>query len=115
MSKAKFLVFPSECFETFGRTVIEAFSCGTPVLAADLGAVRELVKEGVTGYRFQPGNVDALIAGALRFPEGEDYERMRSNCRSLFLNKFTANINYTQLVEIYARATALRRMQQRSC
>ena len=61
MGKAKFLVFPSEWLETFGRTIIEAFSQGTPVLAADLGAARELVEEGVTGYRFLPGNVDALV------------------------------------------------------
>jgi glycosyltransferase involved in cell wall biosynthesis len=112
MAKARFLVFPSEWFETFGRTVIEAFSQGTPVLAADLGGVRELVEEGVTGYRFLPGNADALVAGALRFPGGEDYERMRSACRSLFLRKFTAEINYPLLTKIYARAIAVRKMRQ---
>lgn len=112
MAKAKFLVFPSEWFETFGRTVVEAFSQGTPVLAADLGAVRELVEEGVTGYRFAPGNVDALVAGALRFSSGEDYERMRSNCRNVFLSKFTAEINYKLLTDIYTKAIALRKLRQ---
>jgi glycosyltransferase involved in cell wall biosynthesis len=112
MAKAKFLVFPSEWFETFGRTVVEAFAQGTPVLAADLGAVRELVEEGVTGYRFSPGNVDALVAGTRRFPTGKDYEQMRSNCRNLFLRRFTAEINYTLLIDIYARAIAAREMRQ---
>jgi len=111
MAKARYLVVPSEWFETFGRTAIEAFSQGTPVLAADLGAVKELVKEGVTGYRFAPGNVDALIAGALRFTSGEEYERMRKNCRNLFLNKYTAKINYTLLTDVYKRAIALRKMR----
>lgn len=109
MARAKFLIFPSEWFETFGRTIIEAFSQGTPVLAADLGGVRELVEEDVTGYRFPPGNVDALVAGALRFPAGESYKQMRANCRSLFLSRFTAEINYARLMEIYAQAIALRR------
>jgi glycosyltransferase involved in cell wall biosynthesis len=112
MAKARFLVFPSELPETFGRTVIEAFSQGTPVLAANIGAVRELVEEGITGYRFPPGNVDALAAGALRFSDGEDYERMRSNCRNLFLRKFTGEINYSLLMDIYARAIAARKMRQ---
>lgn len=112
MAKAKFLVFPSECFETFGRTVVEAFSQGTPVLAADLGAVRELVEDGVTGYRFAPGNVDALVAGALRFVAGEDYERMRANCRNVFLSKFTAEINDSLLTDIYAKAIAMRQLRQ---
>jgi glycosyltransferase involved in cell wall biosynthesis len=109
MAKAKFLVFPSEWFETFGRTVVEAFSQGTPVLAADLGAARELVEEDVTGYRFASGDVSALIAGAHRFSEGEDYERMRANCRAAFLSNFTADINYGLLTEIYTKAIALRR------
>jgi glycosyltransferase involved in cell wall biosynthesis len=112
MAKARFLVFPSEWYEGLSRAVIEALSQGTPVLAADLGAVRELVEEGVTGYRFPPGNVDALIDGALRFPDGEDYERICSNCRSLFLGSFTAEINYTQLIDIYARAIEARKMRQ---
>ncbi|MFY9852510.1 MAG: glycosyltransferase family 4 protein [Terracidiphilus sp.] len=112
MAKAKFLVFPSEWFETFGRTIIEAFSQGTPVLAADLGSARELVSEGLTGYFFPPGDVDALAAGALRFGAGEGYKQMRVNCRSLFLSRFTAEINYARLMEIYAQAIAMRRQRR---
>jgi glycosyltransferase involved in cell wall biosynthesis len=111
MRKARFLVFPSEWYETFGRTVVEAYAQGTPVLAADLGGMRELVEEGVTGYRFPMGNAGALAAGALRFPSGEDYERMRANCRMMYLSKFTAEINYALLTEIYAQAIARRKLR----
>lgn len=104
MAKAKFLVCPSECYETFGRTVVEVFSQGTPVLAADIGCMQELVEEGVTGYHFPPGNVDALIAGTFNFTSGEEYERMRTNCRNRFLSKYTADINYPILMDVYARA-----------
>jgi glycosyltransferase involved in cell wall biosynthesis len=114
MAKARFLVFPSEWYETFGRTVIEAFSQGTPVLAADCGAVRELVEEGVAGYRFQPGNVDALVSGTLRFTTIENYKRMRTNCRHLFLHRFTAEINYDLLMEIYSKAIAAHKIRQRA-
>lgn len=106
MAAAKFLVFPSEWFEGFARTVVEAFSQGTPILAANLGAVSELVEDGITGYRFLAGNAGALIAGAMRFLRDKDYARMRANCRHLFLGKFTAEINYTLLMEIYGRAIA---------
>ncbi|MBL7042540.1 MAG: glycosyltransferase, partial [Pirellulaceae bacterium] len=40
---ARFLVFPSICFETFGLTTVEAFAKGTPVVASRLGAMQELV------------------------------------------------------------------------
>jgi glycosyltransferase involved in cell wall biosynthesis len=115
MAKARFLVFPSEWYETFGRTVVEAFSQGTPILAADLGCVRELVEEGVTGYLFSPGNADALIAGTLRFSAGGAYERMRANCRNLFLSKYTEEINYARLMEIYAKASAARKLRVQVC
>jgi hypothetical protein len=69
------------------------------------------VEEGVTGYRFPMGNAGALAAGALRFPSGEDYERMRANCRMMYLSKFTAEINYALLTEIYAQAIARRKLR----
>jgi glycosyltransferase involved in cell wall biosynthesis len=108
MAEAKFLVFPSEWYETFGRTVVEAFSQGTPVLAADLGGMRQLVKDGVTGYRFSPGNVESLIAGTLRFPTGIEYKQMSTNCRAFYLREFTGEINYVALMDIYRRAIAIR-------
>jgi glycosyltransferase involved in cell wall biosynthesis len=111
MTKARFLVFPSECYETFGRTIVEAFSVGTPVLACDLGGVRELVNEGITGYCYAPANVDALIDATRKYPLGEAYERMRMNCRNMYLSKFTADANYNQLMDIYRSAIAHRKMR----
>ena len=114
MAKAKFLIFPSEWYEALSRTVIEAFSSGTPVLAASLGAVRELVEEGVTGYLFSPGDVEALVAGTLRFSYGEEYDQMRSNCRKLFERKFAPGMNYILLTEVYSKAIAARQLRQQN-
>lgn len=44
MQTAKCVVLPSEWYETFGLTVIEAMSVGTPVVVSDLGALPEIVK-----------------------------------------------------------------------
>lgn len=48
--------------EGFGRTVVEAQAMGRPVIASDLGAPRETVEEGVTGWRVPPGDVQALAS-----------------------------------------------------
>ncbi|NIV03355.1 glycosyltransferase, partial [Candidatus Saccharibacteria bacterium] len=55
MSQAGFLVMPSEWYETFGLTIIEAFALGLPVIASRLGAMAEIVEDGVTGLLFTPG------------------------------------------------------------
>lgn len=44
MRRAKCVFLPSEWYETFGLTVIEAMAVGTPIVVSDLGALPELVK-----------------------------------------------------------------------
>jgi len=60
VKKALFLVFPSECYESFGYSIIEAYACGVPVVASDIGGARELVEENRTGCLFEPGNPQSL-------------------------------------------------------
>jgi glycosyltransferase involved in cell wall biosynthesis len=46
--------------ESFGMALVEAQSCGVPVIAHDLEGMREVVADGVTGYLIPPGDVGEL-------------------------------------------------------
>lgn len=46
---ARALLYPIQHPEAFGLVLVEAMFCGTPVAAVRLGAVPEIVEEGVTG------------------------------------------------------------------
>ncbi len=106
------LIMPSVWYETFGRTIIEAYAKGTPVLASRLGAMAELVDEGRTGFLFAPGDPDALAAAVARLLADPDaLARMRPAARREFEAKYTAGTNYRQLIDIYERA--LERYQKR--
>ncbi len=59
---ADVVVHASTDAEAFGRTVIEAQAMERPVIAADLGAPRETVTEGETGWRVPAGDPAALAA-----------------------------------------------------
>jgi glycosyltransferase involved in cell wall biosynthesis len=43
LRRARALAFPTQMYETFGLTVVEAMAAGTPVLASDLGGTGEVL------------------------------------------------------------------------
>jgi glycosyltransferase involved in cell wall biosynthesis len=66
--KACCLVLPSSS-EPWGLVVNEALSYGCPVIVSHrCGCVPELVKDGMTGYVFECGNVDELAAKMIEAP-----------------------------------------------
>ncbi len=102
MHKARFLVFPSLGYETFGRTIVEAFACGTPVIASRRGAAADIVRDGETGFLFQPGDPASLaekIRWALAHPA--DMQRMGLAARREFETRYTASAAYSRLMRIY--------------
>lgn len=56
---AQALAVPS-LYEPFGIVALESMACGRPVVASDVGGLREIVLEGQTGLRVPPGNATAL-------------------------------------------------------
>jgi glycosyltransferase involved in cell wall biosynthesis len=69
--------FPSPV-ETQGLVAMEAAACGTPVVGADSGALTDTIEEGVIGYRYPSGDVEAFrteIRRALR-----ERERLSRAC-----------------------------------
>lgn len=66
------LVYVSPVKETFGIAAIEAMMAGVPVLTANVGEVPNLIRNGVAGYCYEPGNLDDMIVGleyCLRYRE----------------------------------------------
>lgn len=106
---AAFLVMPSIWYETFGRTIIEAFARGTPVLASRIGALAELVDEGRTGLLFRPSDaVDLESALERLLANPAQLLQMRQEARREYESKYTAAINYRLLLAIYQRALSAR-------
>lgn len=105
MSRAMALVLPSVCYESFPRTLAEAFASRLPVIASRLGALAELVTEGVTGLLFEPGDSRELARKMLWAQQHpEQMAQMGQNARTLYEATYTAEHNYHQLMSIYESA-----------
>lgn len=113
MSRARLLIFPSVCYETFGLTIAEAFSAGLPVISSDIGSMASLITHRETGLLFRAGDASALaatVAWALANPEavGEIGRRARTR----YEERFTADRNYGVLIGAYDRALENSRVQR---
>jgi glycosyltransferase involved in cell wall biosynthesis len=109
IGEASFLVMPSIWYETFGRTIIEAYAKGTPVIASRLGAMQELVDDGSTGLLFNPGDAaDLATKVQCLWRDPRRREDMRHAARAEYEQHYTAEPNHERLLDIYHQAIALR-------
>jgi glycosyltransferase involved in cell wall biosynthesis len=102
---ARFLVFPSVWYETFGMTIVEAFAAARPVVASDLGAPSDLVEPGRTGWLFPPGDAGSLAECVERaWSDPGQAVAMGHAARREYETRYTPDRGYEQLMEIYALA-----------
>lgn len=105
MGAAAFLILPSAWYEGLPHTILESFAKGTPVIAANLGTMRDMVQPGCTGYHFRPGDPDDLARVVTEVATAPDQlAAMRQAARSTFEATYTAEQNYQMLLAIYEAA-----------
>jgi glycosyltransferase involved in cell wall biosynthesis len=104
---ARALVLPSLCFETFGNAIVEAYACGRPVIASDIGALGEIVEHRRTGLKFEPGNTAQLSACLTEvLNDAALADRLGENARSEYLARYTPRRNFPLLMEVYERVAS---------
>jgi glycosyltransferase involved in cell wall biosynthesis len=103
MQRANMLIMPSEWYEGFPVTLLEAFATGLPAIVSHIGSLAGLVAEEKTGVQFETGNA-AELAGKIRFlfANPELLSQMRLACREEYEKKYTAEANYAILSGIYS-------------
>lgn len=94
IGRARALLFPVDWPEPFGMVLIEAFACGTPVIAYAQGSVPELVQDGVNGYIVH--DQAEAIAAASRIDRID-----RRRCRETFERRFTADKMAARYLQVY--------------
>ena len=102
-----FAVVPSIYAEPFGLTAIENMACGLPVVAFDIGGLRESIVEGKTGYLVENRRSD-LLANAMEKLIGDSDLRnwMAINARKRVEDNFTLEKHCDQLEIIYKKIAA---------
>jgi D-inositol-3-phosphate glycosyltransferase len=86
-SAAEVVVVPSH-YESFGMVALEAMSCGTPVVASQVGGLAYLVKDGVTGYTVPVGDPHELCNHLRDLMEDRDLRKKMGEQAASFAQEY---------------------------
>jgi len=96
---ADVLLMPSR-WESFGLVAVEAQSYGLPVVASRCSSIPEVLKEGVTGFLFDVGDVDE-ICRILQIHSKKDFGKMKADAISFYGENFTSQKMVEKTFDLY--------------
>jgi glycosyltransferase involved in cell wall biosynthesis len=108
------LIWAADCLllpslrESFPRTIMESMAAGTPVIASAVGAVEDMVDNGVTGLLVPPDDAGAL-ATAMRAMATTDLavaNSMAANCERAAAQSFSMEAHMAAVTSIYDQLLA---------
>jgi glycosyltransferase involved in cell wall biosynthesis len=99
MSRVDALVVPSR-WEGFGLVALEAMRAGLPVIASDVGGLKDLVEDGVSGFLFDPEQAGSL-AEAMRKAMSADMVAMGRAGRERFVRSHLSDAMNSELLKLY--------------
>jgi glycosyltransferase involved in cell wall biosynthesis len=106
---ARAVVLPSRWFETFGLVGAEAMAHGVPVIGSRLGAVADLIDDGVDGLLFEAGDALALAAQVQRLWDAPALAaRLGQAARDKALRLWSPQQHLKQVLAVYEAVLASR-------
>ncbi len=102
LARSHIFVLPSN-WEGFPLTILEAMRAGLPVIASDVGGVREAVVDGATGYLI-PRDDAQLMAERLRrlISDSRLRHTLGKRAREVFLSEFVEEKMFARVQTVYA-------------
>ena len=102
-----FSIFPSHAYETLGKSILESYAWGRPVIASDLGSRPELLQHGVTGLLYSDGDREQLAHSiGFLFDRPDLIEKMGAAARSRVKTNHDPDLHMEKMLELYYRLTS---------
>lgn len=101
-----FAVVPSEWYEMFPLSLLEAYAASKPVVASDIGGLPYIVRNGKSGMLFQPGSV-ADLAEKIRYliERPSEIEAMGQYGRQLVETEYGPDRAYATLMGVFDKVS----------
>jgi glycosyltransferase involved in cell wall biosynthesis len=106
-------VVPSLMHEAFGLVALEAMSAGRPVIASNIGGLRDIISDGENGLLVTPGDPEALHAALARVLGDTNLRRRLRNAAKRRAEDFAADRIVPQVERAYEDVLAARKESER--
>lgn len=107
---AAVVVVPSEWHENCPLSILEAMAHGKPVVASRIGGIPELVRHGVTGLLFEPGDVAELTSHLhMLLGDAELRRRLGEQARAVVETEHSLRAHGAALLSLYQDVIAARK------
>jgi glycosyltransferase involved in cell wall biosynthesis len=106
LKNSAFMVFPS-LHEGFGIVILEAFSCGRPVLVSDIRPPSDIVKNNYTGYVIPAFDVDEWAAKMIHlFQNTKKQQELGTNALREYYEKYGLENVINEFEKLYQAASS---------
>lgn len=106
LNDARALVLASDPTEGLPTVILEAFACGTPVVATDVAGVSDVVSDDLTGYLVAEPDPAALQSALRELVHHEDLPSFSENCSRLVDIQFSFDAAVERYATMFAKMTA---------
>lgn len=106
-ASADIFVFPS-ALETFGLVVTEAMAAGLPVVSSRVGGVRDVIREGETGYSFEVNDITAMVEGVRQIASSRERITAMGRAARAFAETQSWEAIMDEVVDLYHELMVVR-------
>lgn len=96
VAQSKAVILPTQWYEGFPMTIVEAYSVGTPIIGSNIGNVDNLIQEGVTGYHIQYDSAESIAC----IVKNADFD-LCDRIYDYYIKHYSSDENYIILKKIY--------------
>jgi len=99
---SRFFVFPVVWYENMPNVALEAMRFGKPIITTDIGSMREIVKNNVTGFLVSKGNINELKEKIkLLIKNTTICKKLGDNIYKESITKYSEEKHYDKLIKVF--------------
>ncbi len=103
-NQADFFILPS-ISEGSPLTILEALSCGLPIIVSDIPSLSQIIKESKAGITFPVGNAERLSEAMVSISSSKDLDVFRKNARDFAEKNYSWRKISAEVEKVYEGAT----------